>query len=605
MFDLQICLPHVLGFLPIQDVLRLRMVSTDSFDVRKHACFRSLELAGRLSTDCFVEHLTSKYQMRTSRLSLVAEGEEFSDRGLEMLSTESLRLSSLVIMLGSSCAMTEKGIVAFLGACIKNGGGLQELDLGEKYASCDRPVITSKLLSYLAESAYGSTMRKLKVRVERLQLVTDSWILSITNCFSELRELRLTKVGMVTAAGAQALGRLPLHVLHMPDSKLMCREGVEALIDGHSNFQQHINDLDLNSTTLPYLDGTAGLDLLATAGVKLKRLKLSLQQMDTPSCERALPQFLTALAESLSVLTLIGSATLQVLDLSVAANLQSVQLYGDLRSLSVIKATGCKKLQALSIAHTPLLQVMDITGCTALVCDPEQLAALLDPRQRPKLEELGAAVKAGVHFRISNNKSLTTVRLEGADEGMGGATLEGTQGRLEGVSTEAEALLHIPLLHVSFNACRGLRSLSLHRCDGLRSLSLSYCSSLDDESIAALLHTAAHTRTLSTLTILKLSSIDKLTDISVRLVAQLCPQLCHLDLSYCSQISDQALVAVSTIATMKTLELYNCRRVTAEGIRPLHQLQQLELLVVCWCKKISQQALDELRAVLPAVHIRK
>ena len=40
-------------------------------------------------------------------------------------------------------------------------------------------------------------------------------------------------------------------------------------------------------------------------------------------------------------------------------------------------------------------------------------------------------------------------------------------------------------------------------------------------------------------------------------------------------------------------------------IDTLHQLQQLELLLVCWCKKISQQALDELRAVLPAVHIRK
>jgi hypothetical protein len=70
-------------------------------------------------------------------------------------------------------------------------------------------------------------------------------------------------------------------------------------------------------------------------------------------------------------------------------------------------------------------------------------------------------------------------------------------------------------------------------------------------------------------------------------------------------IGDAALTAVSSIATMRKLELYNCRRVTSEGVRSLQHLEQLELLVVCWCKKIGQQALKEVQTARPALEIRK
>jgi hypothetical protein len=180
---------------------------------------------------------------------------------------------------------------------------------------------------YLVNSPHRSTIYELKLQPEDPVVISDGWILTLATHFSALRVLQLTNTGVVTKAGAGALGRMPLTSLHMPDSKLMEPGALKAMLfaddaaEQPSKLAQHITDLDLSSLAPPSsaYDAATSMFLLASADMrKLACLKLSLPPRSLGeelhgglTTGTALPQFLaellTTLHTSLSDLTLVGS----------------------------------------------------------------------------------------------------------------------------------------------------------------------------------------------------------------------------------------------------------------------------------------------------------
>jgi hypothetical protein len=123
-------------------------------------------------------------------------------------------------------------------------------------------------------------------------------------------------------------------------------------------------------------------------------------------------------SDLLPPLSALGShpPVLQSLDVSVLSRLKALTLYGDLRSLVTFSAKGCRQLESLSISHTPALVTLDIALWKLIRRNNSAgVAALLDPRQRPRLTELATVVSASSPFSFSS-KQLQSVLLDGTGE---------------------------------------------------------------------------------------------------------------------------------------------------------------------------------------------
>jgi hypothetical protein len=168
---------------------------------------------------------------------------------------------------------------------------------------------------------------------------------------------------------------------------------------------------------------------------------------------------------------------------------------------------------------------------------------------------------------------------------------------------------------------KGLEKLFVSKRAHLTELHLGY-SKLSDKTMDKLAACAL-------LTQLNLYGCAELSDVGFALLARL-PSLKRLDLSQCTRLSDAGLRAFMTKESPIThLNLYNCSRVTSEGVRVLAQcaaLQCLEMFgldnitasavsdVLCavaglsrvdvgGCRNISAKEIKELRAQFPHVKI--
>mmetsp|Transcript_40466 Transcript_40466/g.77321 ORF Transcript_40466/g.77321 Transcript_40466/m.77321 type:complete len:198 (+) Transcript_40466:2293-2886(+) len=86
-----------------------------------------------------------------------------------------------------------------------------------------------------------------------------------------------------------------------------------------------------------------------------------------------------------------------------------------------------------------------------------------------------------------------------------------------------------------------------------------------------------------------------------KLVAS-CPNLKHLLIPHCSQINDAALFEIAGapygktpgLRRLETLDVTGCSRVTDKGVHALQKCQNLQVLRLAWCTKITDYAFQGL-----------
>mmetsp|Transcript_43870 Transcript_43870/g.83776 ORF Transcript_43870/g.83776 Transcript_43870/m.83776 type:complete len:577 (-) Transcript_43870:249-1979(-) len=130
---------------------------------------------------------------------------------------------------------------------------------------------------------------------------------------------------------------------------------------------------------------------------------------------------------------------------------------------------------------------------------------------------------------------------------------------------------------------------SVARLAGLSKLCLAQCRKIGDGGVSTL---AKH---LNSLTSLDLSHCESITDFSVLAVAEV-TSLADLDLSF-TQVTDDALVALTKLPGLTALSLYRCSRVRAEGIRVLGMMSTLRTLSVASGPQVTDKGMVSLASL--------
>ncbi|KAI1619711.1 F-box and leucine-rich repeat protein 7 [Exophiala viscosa] len=157
------------------------------------------------------------------------------------------------------------------------------------------------------------------------------------------------------------------------------------------------------------------------------------------------------------------------------------------------------------------------------------------------------------------------------------------------------------MAHIATHAHQRIESMDLTRCtsitdagfqfwgnvkfERLRRLCLADCTYLSDQSIVWLVNGAG-----SGLRQLDLSFCCALSDTATEVLALGCPNLTHLNLSFCgSAVSDPSLRSIGLhLSCLKELAVRGCVRVTGLGVQSiLEGCQKLKVLDVSQCKNLQ------------------
>jgi hypothetical protein len=101
---------------------------------------------------------------------------------------------------------------------------------------------------------------------------------------------------------------------------------------------------------------------------------------------------------------------------------------------------------------------------------------------------------------------------------------------------------------------------------------------------------------LPALTSLNLRCCRELTDESMRAVSSL-PALTTLNLRWCDKVSDEGMRAVRSCASLTSLDLSHCDKVTNVGLRELRGLTALTMLNFNFCRNVTGVGLQELTSL--------
>ncbi|KAK5197894.1 hypothetical protein LTR99_009311 [Exophiala xenobiotica] len=157
------------------------------------------------------------------------------------------------------------------------------------------------------------------------------------------------------------------------------------------------------------------------------------------------------------------------------------------------------------------------------------------------------------------------------------------------------------MAHIATHASQRIESMDLTRCttitdagfqfwgnvkfERLKRLCLADCTYLSDQSIVWLVNGAG-----SGLRQLDLSFCCALSDTATEVLALGCPNLTHLNLSFCgSAVSDPSLRSIGLhLSALKELAVRGCVRVTGLGVQSVVEgCQKLKLLDVSQCKNLQ------------------
>lgn len=139
---------------------------------------------------------------------------------------------------------------------------------------------------------------------------------------------------------------------------------------------------------------------------------------------------------------------------------------------------------------------------------------------------------------------------------------------------------------------------SLAQCS-LVYIDLSHCRGLGDASLKAIAQSGP---ARSSLQVVKLSELQRITDTGMRHFGRGCANAYHLDLSYCTNISDNSLsVLVTHAVCLRELNLAGCDKVGDGTLLALQTngIETLEWLDLTECVNVSDHGLEALGMATP------
>jgi F-box/leucine-rich repeat protein 14 len=261
-------------------------------------------------------------------------------------------------------------------------------------------------------------------------------------------------------------------------------------------------------------------------------------------------------------------------------------------NLESLNLSGCYNVTDVGLGHAfaqdlPNLKTLDLSLCKQVT--DSSLGRIAQHLKNLEVLELGGCsniTNTGLLLIAWGLKKLKRLNLRScwhiSDQGIG---------HLAGLSKET-AEGNLALEYLGLQDCQRLSDESLkHIAQGLvslKNLNLSFCISVTDSGLKYL-------SKMPKLEELNLRACDNISDIGMAgLAEEGCCGLESLDVSFCEKIGDQALQHISQgLYHLKSLSLSSCQ-ISDEGLEKLAKMKDLQVLNVGQCSKITDKGLEVL-----------
>ena len=144
---------------------------------------------------------------------------------------------------------------------------------------------------------------------------------------------------------------------------------------------------------------------------------------------------------------------------------------------------------------------------------------------------------------------------------------------------------------------RGLRALSQLSLPRLEFLNLGRNENITDEGVVHLVR-------LKSLRRLSLTRCPKITDQGVAHLVKM-SSLKSLRLSACQKITDRGLELLSGMDNLERLDLQGCNGITDRGILHLAEMNSLKNVMFGGCENITPEAVEDLKQRMPHARVSK
>lgn len=264
-----------------------------------------------------------------------------------------------------------------------------------------------------------------------------------------------------------------------------------------------------------------------------------------------------------------GLPNLEILDLSgcfnVTDNNLNVALTSCLPSLAHLNLSLCKSVTDTSLARIskllPNLICLDLAGCSRITAS----GLVYIGWGLPKMKRLNLRSCTQVSDRGIGNICGHNLQVTGAE-----GNLELEELILQDSQTITDQALKLISNNLSF----------------LRILNLSFCGRITDSGLRFLAK-------MSTLRELNVRMCEDISDIGIGYLAEGGSRVTHLDLSFCSRVTDDSLIHISQgLFQLQNLSLCNCN-VSDEGIsKMVRTCHEIDTLNLGQCRMLTNQSIE-------------
>ncbi|KAL9270915.1 F-box/LRR-repeat protein 3-like protein [Drosera capensis] len=466
------------------------------------------------------------------------------------------------------------------------------------------PRVPDSSLSLIASSPSAASLARLDL--SRSRFFTDKGLMQMAVNCRNLRELDLSNgVELRDSAMAAVAEARGLEKLWLGRCKMVTDIGIGCVAVG-------CRKLRLLSLRWCLGVGDLGVGLIAVKCQELRSLDLSY----LPITNQCLPailklQHLEYLVlegcfaiddDSLAVLK-HGSKSLKTLDMSSCQNVSHVGLSsittgaGCLQQLVLSYGSPVTHALANSLQGLSKLQAVKLDGCLVTCDGLKAIGNWCESLRELSLSKCAGVTDEGLSCVVTKHKELQKLDITCCRKITDLAVAHITASCTSLVSLRMESCTLIPreAFILIGKRCHQLQELdltdnevdneglkSISRCTKLTSLKLGICLNISDEGLT---HVGNH---CSKLVELDLYRSIRITDLGILAVAAGCPGLEIVNMSYCKDITDGSLFAVSKCSKLNTLECRGCPLVTCLGVAAVAVgCKQLNKLDIKKCHNIN------------------
>lgn len=127
----------------------------------------------------------------------------------------------------------------------------------------------------------------------------------------------------------------------------------------------------------------------------------------------------------------------------------------------------------------------------------------------------------------------------------------------------------------------------------LQELILSNCSRIDDRELMNI-------STIKSLRKLDLSHCYRISNSGIRTICEKLKELVHLNITGCPRVNDLALQSISrSLKNLDSLDVSNCNRITDRGLQCIAELKHVRYVNVSHCKTVAETTILNLCRSIP------